>query len=61
MSQALLSRASRPSTTRRQPGKNDPGRRAEAEAVLRDVGFVLHLTRRVRSSIVGKQADEAGR
>jgi hypothetical protein len=60
MSQALLSRAPRP-TAARLRGANEPTtRRAEAEAILRDAAFVLHLTQRVRSSIVAGQADGAG-
>jgi hypothetical protein len=59
MSQALLSRASRPSASRLQPQSNTP-LRAEAEATLRDLAFVLSLTQRVKAAIVRDQPDRRG-
>ena len=55
MSQALLSRPSRPSTSRLVAGRDSASGRADAETILRDVAFVLRLTQRVRADITDKQ------
>ena len=55
MSQAVLSRPVRPSTPRLSARKAAASR-AETEATLRDLAFVLALTQRVRTAIVREQA-----
>jgi hypothetical protein len=57
MSQALLSRVSRPSTPRYLGGTKAASRRSQAEPILRDLAFVFHLTQRVKLTITGEQSD----
>jgi hypothetical protein len=58
MSQALLTRASRPSVSRLD-SEPDTRLRTEAEATLRDLAFVYHLTQRVKATIIREQPGRA--